>query len=373
MGVYVRKKTLKDGRLSLFIDFYPPIRKGDGTFTRREFLNRYLFRKPKNDEEKRMNRENIHFADSVRLKREKEILNETDGMFNVANKKRDFVSYFLQLTEDRKQSKGNYDNWLSSYNYLKTFTGGFCKMGDIDEKFCNRFKEFLLNTDRINTVSGLKLSNNSTVSYFNKFRAAVNSAFEERLLNHNPLIHVKGIKEKESLREFLTHEELQKLYKTDCEVPLLKTAALFAALTGLRWSDISALKWKDIQYTKENGYFLHIVQQKTQDVIVHPISNNAVKLLGKTGSPEMEIFQGLKYSDSNNDRLRRWIEKAGIKKKITLHNFRHTYATILLNNGADIFTVSKMLGHKNIQTTLIYSKLLDSKKVTAANLINIKL
>lgn len=332
-----------------------------------------MYGKPKNEEEKRLNKENIHFAESVRLKREKEILNEVDGIYNSANKKRDFLEYFLQLAENRKLNKGNYDNWLSSYNYLKAFTGSICKMSDIDEKFCNQFKEYLRSTTRLNTVSGLKLSNNSTVSYFNKFRAAVNSAFEERLLNHNPLIHVKGIKEKETLREFLTLEELQNLYNTECEIPLLKTAALFAGLTGLRWSDLKNLKWKDIQYTKETGYFLHIKQQKTQDVIVHPISTNAVKLLGRKGEPDIEIFYGLKYSDSNNDRLRRWIEKAGINKKITLHNFRHTFATLLLNKGADIFTVSKMLGHKDIKTTLIYSKLLDEKKVNAANLIKIEL
>lgn len=194
MGVHLRKKLLKDGRYSLYIDFYPPIKKGDGTFSRREFLNRYIFRKPKNEDEKRLNKENIHFAESVRLKREKEILNETDGMYNIANKKRDFVSYFLQLTENRKQSKGNYDNWLSAYNYLKNFTGGVCLMGNINENFCNQFKDYLLTTEQLNTVSGLKLSNNSAVSYFNKFRAAISHAFEERLINHNPLTYVKSIK-----------------------------------------------------------------------------------------------------------------------------------------------------------------------------------
>lgn len=177
----------------------------------------------------------------------------------------------------------------------------------------------------------------------------------------------------ETIREFLTQEELQKLNSTECEIPLLKTAALFSALTGLRWSDIKNLKWKDIQDTSETGYFIHIAQQKTKDVIMHPISENAVQLLGNTGDPKKEIFYGLKYSYYNNEKLKSWVASAGIEKKITLHNFRHTYATLLLNKGADIFTVSKMLGHKNIQTTLIYAKLLDEKKVTAANLINITL
>ena len=107
--------------------------------------------------------------------------------------------------------------------------------------------------------------------------------------------------------------------------------------------------------------------------MVHPINDKAVQLLGKSGDPNDTIFHGLKYNDSNNDRLKRWILKAGIEKKITLHNFRHTYATLILNKGADIFTVSKLLGHKNIKTTMIYSKLLTETKVTAANLIDIDL
>ena len=106
---------------------------------------------------------------------------------------------------------------------------------------------------------------------------------------------------------------------------------------------------------------------------MHPINNTAVKIIGERGKSTERVFEGLKYSDSNNDKLKRWILRAGINKKITLHNFRHTYATLLLNKGADIFTVSKMLGHKNIKTTMIYAKVLSETKVNAANLIDIEL
>jgi integrase len=218
----------------------------------------------------------------------------------------------------------------------------------------------------------LRLSQNSALSYFNKFRCAINEAYDARLLNENPLRHIKGIQQKESKREFLTQEELQLLAQTECDLAALKNAAIFSALTGLRWSDIENLTWGDIQKTA-SGHFLHIVQKKTLDVIMHPISETAVKVLGERGKPSEKVFEGLKYSDSNNDKLKRWILKAGINKKITLHNFRHTYATLLLNKGADIFTVSKMLGHKNIKTTMIYAKVLSETKVNAANLIDIEL
>lgn len=68
-----------------------------------------------------------------------------------------------------------------------------------------------------------------------------------------------------------------------------------------------------------------------------------------------------------------WIESAGLSKKISFHNFRHSYATLQLANGTDIYTVSKLLGHKNVSTTQIYTKILDKNKIEAANRIKLNL
>ncbi len=372
MGVTVRVKELKNGKLSLYLDFYPPVIGISGKPTRREFLGLYNYKKPQNEGQKNINRENNLFADGLRLEREKAILHDELGTYNPTNYQKDFIVYFRELAERRKESKGNYDSWLSASNYLEDFTGGLLKMSDLNETFCRKFKEYLLVADRRNTVKGLKLARNSAVSYFNKFRAAVREAFEDRLLKDDPTKRVKGITYEETKREFLTLEELQKLARTECELNAIKIVALFSAMTGLRWSDIEPLKWGDI-LNDENGYFIHLRQEKTKDIMVHPISNKASEVLGEKGDFDERIFEGLKYSDSNNDKLKRWILRAGINKKITLHNFRHTYATLLLNKGTDIFTVSKMLGHKNIQTTMIYAKVLSETKRDAANVIDIDL
>lgn len=372
MGVSVRSKELKNGRLSLYLDFYPPIIGKNGKPTRREFLGKYNYKKPKDEKEKAINRENNLFADSVRLEREKAILHDEIGTYNPSHAQKDFIEYFQMLAERRKESKGNYDNWLSASHYLQDFTGGHLKMSNVDEAFCRKFKEYLLVADKRNTVKGLKLSRNSAVSYFNKFRAAAHEAFEERLLKDDPTKRVKGIAYEETKREFLTLEELQTLANTECELDAIKKVALFSALTGLRWSDITSLKWGDL-LKDENGYFIHLRQKKTKDIMVHPISDRAVEILGEKGGVSERIFEGLKYSDSNNDKIKRWVLRAGINKKITLHNFRHTYATLLLNSGKDILTVSQMLGHKNIQTTMIYAKVLSETKREAANVIDIDL
>ncbi|MST85673.1 tyrosine-type recombinase/integrase [Prevotellaceae bacterium LKV-178-WT-2A] len=69
--------------------------------------------------------------------------------------------------------------------------------------------------------------------------------------------------------------------------------------------------------------------------------------------------------------LRRWVEAAGIKKHITFHCFRHSYATLQLELGTDIYTIKSMLGHTNVKTTQIYTHIVDSAKVKAANTIHI--
>ena len=85
------------------------------------------------------------------------------------------------------------------------------------------------------------------------------------------------------------------------------------------------------------------------------------------------MFPDLKYSDRNNKRIQDWVNRADIGKHITFHCFRHTYATLLLTEGVDIYTVSKMLGHKNLQTTQIYTKVIDDKKNEAANKLDFQL
>ena len=372
MSVTLREKKIANGRMSLYLDFWPPIKDGKGGFTRTEYLKRYRYEPAKTPEQKLHNKENMNYANLMRYRREKEILNELDGIFNAQNKKKDFVEFFRDLCEKRKESIGNYGNWLSALKHLEKFTGGNCKFGAVNEDFCLKFKEYL-NDLVVQKKNGNKgLSQNSAVSYFNKVRCAINEGFDARMFAENPLRHVKGLKQAETKRDFLTLEELQSLIGTPCELPRMKDAAIFSALTGLRWSDLTRLTWSDIQNT-DGQYFVHIIQKKTNEIILHPISETAVKVLGEVGSKGENVFAGLKYSDRNNVKLKAWVFKAGITKKISFHNFRHTYASLLVNNGVDYFTVSKMLGHKNIQTTMLYTKLQDSTKIKAANLIDVQL
>jgi len=376
--VKLRQKAISKNRQSLYLDFYPEIPHPEtGEPTRRDFLKLYLFDKAKSPIDKQHNKETLQLAEQIRQKRENHLNKpEIYTGYELEQKRikelgeQNFIVYFKALADKRKAS--NHDNWVSAYNYLETFTKGNLKFADLKERFCNDFKEYLLTT-KSNKSSKSTLAQNSAVSYFNKLKAALKQAYKDGYLQNNLNAKIEPIKQAETRRNFLTIEELNSLAKIDCNNPLLKRAALFSALTGLRFSDIKNLVWGDIHYSVENGYSLQFTQQKTKGVEVLPISEQAYSLLGERKEPTDIVFEGLIYSAYQNKHLFQWIGAAGIAKNITFHCFRHTYATLQLSKGTDIYTVSKMLGHREVKTTQIYAKVIDQTKREAAEKIKLDL
>ncbi len=136
----------------------------------------------------------------------------------------------------------------------------------------------------------------------------------------------------------------------------------------MRWSDIEKLKWSEVQKT-ENGYKIVFHQQKTKGLQYLDISEQAREYLGSEGMPQEKVFTNLKYNVLANNELLKWVQAAGIKKKITFHCARHTFATLQLTVGTDLYTLSKLLGHTDIKTTQIYGQIIDEKKREAVNRI----
>lgn len=376
--VKLRQKAISGNRQSLYLDFYPPIPHPEtGEPTRREFLGMYLFDKAKSVIDKQHNKETLQIAEQMRQKRENylnkpEIYTgyEKEQLKIKERGEQNFVAYFKSLADLRKSS--NHDNWVSAYNYLNAFTNGQLKFVDLNDKFCNNFKEYLL-TAKSKRSNKATLDRNSASSYFNKVKATLKQAYKDGYLNIDLNAKIDSIKPAETHRNFVTIEELNKLVKTECGNPLMKKAALFSALTGLRFSDIKKLVWGEIEYIEGNGYIIKFKQQKTKGIEVMPISEQAFSLLGERKEPTDIVFEGLKYSAYENKHLAKWIGLAGITKDITFHCFRHTFATLQLSSGTDIYTLSKMLGHRELKTTQIYAKVIDNTKREAANKIKINL
>lgn len=338
----------------------------DGSKRSYEFLKLHVYDKPKNNIEKEHNKETLKLAEAIKAQKILDNQSMAHGFVSSVRSKVGFLVYFKEMVDKKYDSTGNHGNWLSTYRHLVDFQNGKdIPLERVDDRFLESFKDYLLQCKTRKSNRDIRLNQNSIQSYFNKIRAALREAYNHRMIKENPALRVKSVKSAETHREFLTFEELQQLANTPFEMENFKTAFLFSALTGLRWSDIKALKWENIQHT-ENGWALKFTQKKTKGAEILPIPEQAVKLLGVARKPEQEVIPDLIYSAWNNIKLREWVISSGIKKKITFHCARHSFATIQLSMNTDIYTVSKLLGHRHLKTTEIYAKVIDKKKIDAA-------
>lgn len=372
MKISLSQRKLKDGRISLSIEFYrgSEITEDGKRKHLRSFenLDSYLINDPKTAKEKKENKEVLEFAENVVAIRKAEYAQGRFELKNTTKAKRLFLNFFAELTEEKQtlDSSNNYGNWYSTYQHLKKVVPKNLTFDEIDENFIKKVRKYF-EKDAI-SKSKIPLSQNSKYSYFNKFKAALRNAFDNGYLTINYASKVKSFEQAESQREYLTFDELQSLAKAECKYPVLKKAFLFSCLSGLRWSDINSLVWSEVR-DEGNVFKVNFRQEKTDGVEYLYISKQARELLGEREDPKDRVFKGLKYGMTYNTEIIRWCNRAAVPKHITFHSARHTNAVLLLENGADIYTVSKRLGHRELRTTEIYAKIVDSKMKEAAEII----
>ncbi|KUJ49695.1 site-specific integrase [Chryseobacterium sp. JAH] len=372
MKISLSQRKLKDGRISLSIEFYRGSEITDDGKRKHlrnfENLDTYLIVDPKTAKEKKENKEALEFAENVIAIRKAEYAQGRFELKNTAKAKRVFLNFFADLAEEKRtlDSSNNYGNWFSTYQHLKKVVPKNLTFEEIDEYFIKKVRKYF-EKDAI-SKSDLPLSQNSKYSYFNKFKAALRNAFDNGYLTINYASKIKSFEQAESQREYLIFDELQRLAKAECKYPVLKKAFLFSCLSGLRWSDINTLIWKEVRDEGDISR-VNFRQEKTEGVEYLYISKQARELLGERQDPQERVFKGLKYGMTYNTEIIRWCNRAAVPKHITFHSARHTNAVLLLENGADIYTVSKRLGHRELRTTQIYAKIVDSKMKEAAEII----
>lgn len=370
MKITLRERLLPSGKINLSIEYYKgTILQPNGkrkTVRDYENLKLFLHSEPKNASERKENKETLALAKQILAIREAEFYQGRFELKNTTKGKRTFLDYFHEKTEEKSDSPKNYGNWTATMIHLKRCISPNTIFDDIDEKFIKRVRTYFDKEAR--TKSDLPLSLNSKYSYFNKFKACLRAAFDEGYLALNYAAKIKSFEQAESQREYLTFNEVQQLAHTECKYEVLKRAFLFSCLTGLRWSDIHNMTWSEVR-DEDNTSRVNFRQEKTDGVEYLYISKQARELLGERKGNRDRVFIGLRYSAVYNNAIVLWCNKAGISKHITFHSARHTNAVLLLENGADIYTVSKRLGHREIRTTAIYAKIVDEKMKEASNLI----
>ncbi|MDM1408682.1 site-specific integrase [Myroides sp. DF42-4-2] len=370
MKITLRERLLPSGKINLSIEYYKgTIQQPNGkrkTVRDYENLKLFLHGEPKNASERKENKETMALAKQILAIREAEFYQGRFELKNTTKGKRTFLDYFQEKTEEKSDSPKNYGNWTATMIHLKRCISPNTIFDDIDEKFIKRVRTYFDKEAR--TKSDLPLSLNSKYSYFNKFKACLRAAFDEGYLALNYAAKTKSFEQAESQREYLTFNEVQQLAHTECKYEVLKRAFLFSCLTGLRWSDIHNMTWSEVR-DEDDSSRVNFRQEKTDGVEYLYISKQARELLGERKGNRDRVFIGLRYSAVYNNAIVLWCNKAGISKHITFHSARHTNAVLLLENGADIYTVSKRLGHREIRTTAIYAKIVDEKMKEASNLI----
>ena len=366
--VKVRTKKLADGSESYYLDIYV-----DGK-RQYEFLK--LYRLPEiNARVKEQNRATLAAVETIKSKRIIELTNNKAGLKNTSGRSKMLLSDWMRTFYEEQKRRGVRGVKLlgTVTNLISTYIGkNKVRMGDIDKDFCVAFIRWLQSDYK--TTWGNPLSPKSMSDYVGYFSTALNAAVRADIIPENPFMSLtptERIKVPESKREFLTVDEIKTLIATECPREDVKRAYLFACYCGLRLSDVYALRWRDLSKDGEQ-WRASVVMQKTTTPIFLPLSSQAMKWLPERGdAPEDgKVFDGLIAEPNINKVLAKWVKVAGISKKITYHTSRHTFATMMLTLGADLYTTSKLLGHSNVKTTQIYAKIVDSKKVEAVNLVD---
>lgn len=362
--VRIRFKKLANGSVSVYLAINV---NGRRTY---DYLKLYLV--PETDQAAKLqNKQTMEAVYAIKAQRILQITNGAAGIKKDLRNKMRLVDW-LKIYQDRQVNKGKRGakRWVRTMIFvIEGYDGGKdATLADIDHQWLTDFMIYLMN-DYV-TYKKTKLTNGTVDNYLRCLKAAFNVAVEEGIMPTNPMLaldrsHLKGTTYE---REFLSVEEVKKLIDTPCRRPDIKGAFLFSCFCGLRISDVRSLQWKHVVTTGEKMY-LKITQFKTRRPLTIPLSRQAIKWMPERADAGEDdyIFPPL---SKNMTVLDDWAKEAGIKKHVTFHVSRHTFATMELTMGADIYTTSKLLGHTSVATTQIYAKVINSKKEEAVSLLD---
>lgn len=365
--VRVRTKKLADGSESYYLDIYV---NGKRSY---EFLKMYHLPEV-NARVREQNRATREAVEAIKSQRIIEITNSKAGIKSKSAWQKltlaDWLEKFYAIQErkgiKRVEKLGSIIKIINQY-------GKSTRMGDIDKKWALGFIDWIQHTYK--GRQGKPLEQGTVVAYISQLSIALNAAVRAEWLGENPFMQLSAserVKKPESKRQFLAIEEVKLLIATECRNMTVKQAYLFSCYCGLRLSDMETLRWKDI-ICNDGRYMIATVQQKTATPIYTPLSQNAVKWLPERktdDSDETLVFAALPSRPTTNKILKQWVEKAGIDKKITYHTSRHTFGTMMMTVGADLYTTCKLMGHADVRTTQIYAKIVDSKKIEAVDMVD---
>lgn len=359
--IKLRYKPLKSGEYSLYLDIYSSDDKGRQK-RQYEFLKLYVSK----DYNKVNNilaedRNTVELAENIRKKRELELTSEINGLDVKRKTTHRSLIIYLQDYYDRT---GRPQVKTLLYHLNKFSDGTDIPFMDVTTDWLDEFREYL---------SG-EVSQNGVHNYLKDLKARIGEAWRHQVVGHNPFDRFEMPVVTEVERTTLDISEVEKLVATPFPShPHLRSAFLFACFTGLRMSDTYNLTWDEIRIEQDKDgnkqYAMKIKPIKTQTTtgqyLYAPLTGAAAQILleiEQDKSLSEKVFHEMPSERNARNLLKLWAAKAGVKKNVHFHAARHTFATLCLTYGMDIYTVSKLLGHCEVRTTEIYGKIVDEKK-----------
>jgi integrase len=363
LKIELRHRTLASGNQSLYLEFYE---KGGKRWY--ESLNLYLI--PEKDENDRRVNENT-LKHALKLKSERILGIEHPqeiGEEKLPSKVfAEFMDEYLVYLKDVKRTSESYrKNVNSTINIVKSYLSKIKRprmlLAKVDKRFYQNLLAYVKGTYR-NTKSPdnpKELSDKSKLLFQTNLNTILNHAVKEALLLRNPFYELdkreKFVKTA-SDRTFLTIDEVNRMAKVETGSLGTKQTFMFCCFTGLRHGDMAALRWKDIRKTDDGEVIFVPSMQKTKHPVIVPLGQLAKSWMPQRpeNADNQLVFPHSPTLGCANRALKHMAKRAGIDKVVSFHTSRHTFATMTLTAGTDIYTTSKLLGHTNVHTTEIYA------------------
>lgn len=369
MSITVRTRKLQNGSRSLYLDFYEKGKRWT------ENLN-LAFVPEVNEDAKRINENAMKKAVAIKAERVLGKMKEPEEEQLTPLLSDWMQTYLNKLAKNIKPDSLRHHTILvrTINEYLESRHKSNLHVSQFSKTLYKGFLAYL--KDEYTVKRGKNEYKLHPTTLFNKQRQLdqlLNAAVKDGQLSENPGKQIeKGERYKKSSRtiEYLTIEEVKKMAEAPTHSERTKIGFLFCCFTGLRLSDLQALTWGNIQYTA-HGMEIRMQMQKTKIQLVIPLNRNALKWMPeRNGKDKLEKVFDLPERTTCRTRVKALAKRVGITKNINFHTSRHTFATLSLAAGIDLYTVSKLLGHTNIKTTQIYADVLAESKYEAVSKVN---
>jgi integrase/recombinase XerD len=371
----LQQKKLTDGRLSLYLEFYLGRMQwkdeDSGTIKikhdrRKEFLNLYLSPTPKTPAEREANRKTLELAIEIRNEKEQALKASKTGKRLSPTKKINFLeyyeTYFKNYTKaDKRMIKASLERFKDFLKANYPMYQNNIRPEQLSKDMMTEFVDYLES----------KSFGEGALTFYKRFKKVIKYAVEHDVISKNPCNGVVCRVDENALKkDILSVDEMKKLLSTPYEGqnPEIKRAFTFTLYTGIRHCDIINLKYSNVDFSNK---LLTFEQSKTKGKssgswVSIPLNEGLLSLIGEKPSKDDYIFK-LPSQSMCLRALKTWTRKAEIDKNITWHSGRHSFAVLILNNGANIKTVASLLGHSGLKHTEKYTRAVDSLKEQAIN------